>query len=109
MVRELEAIFEQGVLRPLEPLPFAEHQRVHVTVTELPEAVTEPARMPEMEWLHAHAHEYPGQWVALQGEELISHGPKARIVLAEARRKGIQHPLLHHVPDEPGLPSAGWL
>jgi len=30
----LEAVYEQGVLRPLEPLALAEHQRVHVTVEE---------------------------------------------------------------------------
>ena len=34
MAIHFEAIYEQGVLRPLEPLALAEHQRVHVTVDE---------------------------------------------------------------------------
>jgi predicted DNA-binding antitoxin AbrB/MazE fold protein len=33
MVRQVEAIYEDGVLRPLEPLPLANAQRVRVTVT----------------------------------------------------------------------------
>ena len=28
----VEATFENGVLRPLQPLPFAEHQKVTITV-----------------------------------------------------------------------------
>jgi predicted DNA-binding antitoxin AbrB/MazE fold protein len=35
----VEAIFEGGVLRPVQPLPLAEHQRVTVTVQTT--AVTE--------------------------------------------------------------------
>ena len=32
MAIHLEAVYEQGVLRPLEPLALAEHQQVRVTV-----------------------------------------------------------------------------
>ena len=35
MTREVEAVYEKGMLRPLEPLPLAEHQHVKVTVSEL--------------------------------------------------------------------------
>ena len=34
MTRSLQAIYEKGVLRPLEPLPLQEHQQVTVTVTD---------------------------------------------------------------------------
>jgi predicted DNA-binding antitoxin AbrB/MazE fold protein len=34
MTRSLQAIYEQGVLRPLEPLPFREQQEVTVTVSD---------------------------------------------------------------------------
>jgi predicted DNA-binding antitoxin AbrB/MazE fold protein len=34
MTRRLQAIYERGVLRPLEPLLLPEHQRVTVTVTD---------------------------------------------------------------------------
>jgi predicted DNA-binding antitoxin AbrB/MazE fold protein len=109
MVRELEAVFENGVLRPLEPLSLVEKQRVHVTITDLPALESTCTRKTEQKWLGAHGHEYPGQWVALHGDVLLGHGLDARAVRDEARRKGIHRPLLVHVPDEPDQPSAGWL
>ena len=46
MARQLEAVYEQGILRPLEPPVLAEHQRVHLTLEEAPArlswASTEP-------------------------------------------------------------------
>ena len=36
MTKEVEAVYENGVLRPLEPLPFTEHQHVRVLVEEMP-------------------------------------------------------------------------
>ena len=32
----MEAVYEKGVLRPLEPLSLAEHQHVKVTVSPIP-------------------------------------------------------------------------
>ena len=43
MTRSLQAVYEKGVLRPLEPLPLQEHQQVTVTVYEQEEG----------EWLDA--------------------------------------------------------
>ena len=40
MTKRVEAIYENGVLRPLEPVNLAEHQRVTVTLNE-----------PEEDWL----------------------------------------------------------
>lgn len=34
MTKTLQAVYENGVLRPLEPLPFKEHQKVSVTVSD---------------------------------------------------------------------------
>ena len=34
MTRSVTAVYENGVLRPLEPLPLKEHQRVSVTVSD---------------------------------------------------------------------------
>jgi predicted DNA-binding antitoxin AbrB/MazE fold protein len=34
MTRQVEAVYENGVLRPLEPLPFEDRQRVTVTVSD---------------------------------------------------------------------------
>lgn len=38
MSQKVEAIYEDGVLKPLQPLALAEHQRVSVTIDELPVA-----------------------------------------------------------------------
>jgi len=65
--------------------------------------------MPEKDWLRAHGQEYCGQWVALNGEELLSHSSDARGVRDEARAKGVQTPLMVHIPDEPNMPSAFWV
>jgi predicted DNA-binding antitoxin AbrB/MazE fold protein len=34
MNRWVEAVYENGVLRPLEPLPLKEHQKVSLTVSD---------------------------------------------------------------------------
>jgi predicted DNA-binding antitoxin AbrB/MazE fold protein len=109
MVRQLEAVFEEGVLRPVEPLSLPEKQHVFITITDVPVTLEVLQRKDEQEWLNAHGHEYLGQWVALQGNVLLSHGPKAREVRDQARRKGIQRPFLVRVPKDLGHPSAGWL
>ena len=36
MVRQLDAVYEHGVLRPLEPLALPEHQRVRLTLDDRP-------------------------------------------------------------------------
>jgi predicted DNA-binding antitoxin AbrB/MazE fold protein len=36
MPKEIEAVYENGVLRPLEALPLTEHQHVKVWVAEMP-------------------------------------------------------------------------
>ena len=37
MTRTVSAVYENGVLRPSEPLPLAEHQKVNVTVSDAPD------------------------------------------------------------------------
>ena len=37
MTTQVEAVYENGVLRPLEPLPLDEHQRVTLTVSDVSE------------------------------------------------------------------------
>jgi predicted DNA-binding antitoxin AbrB/MazE fold protein len=34
MAKQVEAVYENGMLRPLEPLPLEEHQHVTVMITE---------------------------------------------------------------------------
>ena len=47
-----------------------------------------------MKWLAAHAHEYAGQWVALDGDTLIAHDPDHRQVWAAAEASGAYPPLV---------------
>jgi predicted DNA-binding antitoxin AbrB/MazE fold protein len=110
MTRQVEAVFEHGVLRPLEPLALPEMQRVLVTITDVP-ASEEPSyysRKAEQDWLRQHEREYAGQWVALEGSVLLSHGSDAIEVRDAARKMTSKTPLFVHISKEPALPSAGW-
>jgi predicted DNA-binding antitoxin AbrB/MazE fold protein len=35
MSNHVDAVYENGVLRPLEPLPLEEHQRVRITISSI--------------------------------------------------------------------------
>lgn len=56
MALTVEAVYENGVLKPAEPLPLKEHEKVRVTV--------EPARPPIWERIAARAAETPLEEVA---------------------------------------------
>ncbi len=109
MIQHAEAIFEDGLLRPLQPLSLQDKQHVLLTIRDASAPDANSGQIPEQEWLRAHGEEYSGQWVALNGAELLSHGLDARKVRDEARAKGIQTPLMFHIPDQPNLPSAFWV
>jgi predicted DNA-binding antitoxin AbrB/MazE fold protein len=131
MIRELEAVYERGVLRPLEPLALAEHQRVRLTLEDRREdrredrgedrilsqngnAPAEAAAAPvnyrreEFQWLAKESGPYAGQWVALEGRRLVAHGTDLATVSAAARVAGVERPLLTHLPLEGELPFGGW-
>jgi hypothetical protein len=61
-----------------------------------------------MKWIEDHRAEYLGQWVALQGDSLISHGPNARQVHLQAKAAGIEIPFVVRVVEEEGPFFAGW-
>jgi len=42
-----------------------------------------------------------GQWVCLEGETIVAHGPDVAKVVEEARTKGVQVPYVFKVSDEP--------
>jgi len=113
MVRQLDAVYEQGVLRPLEPLALSEHQRVRLTVDERTEPLSwqssEPVndRREEMLWLSKESAPYAVEYVALDGNRLVAHGPKLAAVGAAARASGVAQPFFASVPDN-DLPFGGW-
>ena len=59
-------------------------------------------------WIDEHREEYLGQWVCLDGDELISYGSDAIKVHNEAKVKGIKSPFLEHIVEEPEFFSDGW-
>jgi len=56
-----------------------------------------PDPRPAMEWLRLHSKEYGGQWVALDGDRLIAHGPVAQEVYAAAKADGAYLPLIDYI------------
>jgi hypothetical protein len=58
----------------------------------------------ELQWLKEHRHEYLEQWVALDGDRLIAHGPQAREVYAAARAAGIKSPFVEFISVKDELP-----
>lgn len=58
---------------------------------------------PELLWLKEHGRDYIGQWIALEGNQLLAHGKDHRVVLEAAHATGAQSPLIHLVedPDRP--------
>jgi predicted DNA-binding antitoxin AbrB/MazE fold protein len=115
MVRQLDAIYEDGVLRPLEPLELGEHQRVRITVDDT--KTGDPASAPagiratwaeEREWLATEGKRYSGEWVALVGTRLLASGPDAALVWEAALATGAERPLLVHVAKDRDMPFGGW-
>ena len=109
MTRQVEVVYESGVLRPTEPLPFAERQRLVATVThEVRSPAPFNARAKEREWLRVNSSRYAGKWLVIEGDALIAEGSDALVVLQRARQQGIAVPFLIHVPVEPRPPFGGW-
>ncbi len=53
------------------------------------------------QWMAAHRAEYLGQWVALEGDQLISHSFDAKQVYAAAKAAGIRSPFIVRIIEEP--------
>lgn len=67
-----------------------------------------PTNEQERAWINAHRDEYLGQWVALDGDRLIAHGPDAVSVYDEARSRGVSVPYLAHVTPNVEAYVGGW-
>jgi len=67
--------------------------------------VPEPDPEPNRRWLAAHRSEYPGKWVALDGDRLIAAGDTEREVADAAKADGAYLPLIVYIPgpDEPAF------
>ncbi|MGA2591542.1 MAG: DUF5678 domain-containing protein [Bryobacteraceae bacterium] len=117
MASQLEVVYDREgigrthfvVLGPLKPFSFAERRHLAVIVTdELRPDLAFSTRDREQEWLRLNGPRYAGQWVAIEGNRLVSHGDNARVVLQQARTNGVEHPLVIQIPTDPPLPFGGW-
>ncbi|HEY6329353.1 MAG TPA: DUF5678 domain-containing protein [Blastocatellia bacterium] len=61
----------------------------------------------ELRWIDEHRSEYAGQWVAVRGNRLVSHGMDPVEVYKEARRAGDDRPFVTRV-ELASEPFAGW-
>ena len=62
----------------------------------------------ERAWIDAHREQYLHQWVALDGDRLLAHGPDAKQVYDEARQQGITSPYLAQVSAKEEAFIGGW-
>jgi len=62
----------------------------------------------EQRWLSEHQREYIGQWVALDGDQLLSHGKDLNRVFDEAQAQGVNASFTAFIED-PNQPwMGGW-
>lgn len=66
-------------------------------------------QMKEQLWLREHGREFTGQWVVLDGDRLVGHGPDPRPIVAQARAEGVAAPFVELISDETGPFMGGWL
>jgi Family of unknown function (DUF5678) len=59
-------------------------------------------------WIAEHRTEYLGQWVALDGDHLISHGSNAVQVHNEAKAAGQKAPFVVRIIEEPEFYVGGF-
>jgi Family of unknown function (DUF5678) len=62
-----------------------------------PQLQSDPKDEVAFKWINEHGNEYPGEWLALDGDRLLAHGFDLEEVAAAARAAGVQFPLLHLV------------
>lgn len=114
MAMQLEAVFENGVLRPVEPLSLPEHQRVTLTLATEPKPRSwrsnEPwnPRTEETRWYADHSREYAGLWVAIEGYKLFASGEHLVEVDNAAKAAGAIDPIFARVPED-SSPTVGWI
>ena len=53
-----------------------------------------------LKWLDENREKHLGQWVCLDGDQLIAHGTDAVKLYREAREKGVKVPFVEHIVEE---------
>ena len=97
----------EDILREIAQLPQSDQHRLrHLLDQQEDQAASRvravslvpvPDSTRELQWLVDHARQYAGQWVALDGNRLIAHGPVANEVFDAADADGAHLPLITFV------------
>lgn len=117
----IEAIYEAGILKPLAPLPgLADQSKVRVTVEPAAQPVSTkppldrrvpcepmPDRTREWAWIATHKQEYAGQWVALDGDQLLAASLIQQEVFDAIKTERARRPLIHRISSPDDLPFIG--
>lgn len=93
-VNQLQEMHDAGVITlQVEPMPEEDFRAI------------------EMSWLQAHQeelrHNFPGEWVAIEGQSVVAHAPDLPALLQAATQAGHPHPFVSLVPAEPPVPFFG--
>ncbi|MEW6209935.1 MAG: DUF5678 domain-containing protein [Acidobacteriota bacterium] len=111
--------FEQ-VIEAVRELPIEDQRRLREWLEEQERKASESREREEAvrqeiekyrkarRWIEEHRAEYLGQWVAIEGDRLISHGSNAVEVHNEAKAAGIEIPFVVRVIEEKEPFFAGW-
>ena len=86
MEKTVQAVYEKGVLHPLEPLQLGERQQVTITISDgIDDSSSHPLLVSPAEWSHAAADDIG---LDLVRQALASvHGSLAQAVLEERRER----------------------
>jgi predicted DNA-binding antitoxin AbrB/MazE fold protein len=83
MSKPIEAIYENGVLRPLEPLGLEEHQRVTITIVEDGEGQGDLFDPEFAQWCAEQSHNAPSLEEVRKTLSQV-RGSTADVVIAES-------------------------
>lgn len=99
----------EDILREIAQLPPSDRHRLRHLLDQSEEhaasrdravsLVPVPNSTRELQWLVDHGRQHAGQWVALDGDRLIAHGPVASEVFDAADADGACLPLITFVED----------
>ncbi len=98
---------EQAKLQQLWAAQKAAPQPAKAALDKRVPPIPLPDYRPAQRWLAEYARQYARQWVALDGDRLIAHGPEAPAVYAAARVNGAYLPLVTLVEDPDAPPFVG--